>query len=181
MIYLIGGAPRTGKSVLGQQFAINQKIGWVSTDLLLDLLRVKNEKGVKTEWNATPEAVASNAEWFFPYLQRFVWGVSSQTESYVIEGVDFLPMQVAQLATKFQIRSVFLGCSQMTLAQFDQFPGKSIGYTQLPKEMRQQIVHDIPLWSEYIQQETTKFGYPYIDMVGEFPSRLAEAEAILAA
>lgn len=180
MIYLIGGAPRTGKSILGQQFAASQQISWISTDLLMDLLRVKDEQGVKTEWQATPTAIAANAEWFFPYLQRFVWGVSSQTERYVIEGVDFLPSQVAQLATHYQIRSVFLGCSQMNLTRFDQYPGKSRGYARLPQEMRQQMVSDIPLWSQYIQQETIQFGYPYVDMTGEFPSRLAEAEAILA-
>ena len=67
MIYLIGGAPRTGKSILGQRFAAKLKIGWISTDLLMELLRVQGDEGVKTEWNATPEAIASNAEWFFPY------------------------------------------------------------------------------------------------------------------
>jgi adenylate kinase family enzyme len=72
MIYLIGGAPRSGKSLLCQQIASKQKIGWISTDLLVELLRVHNEVGVKTEWNAAPEAIAANAEWFFPYLARFV-------------------------------------------------------------------------------------------------------------
>jgi hypothetical protein len=32
-------------------------VGWISTDLLVDLLRLKNKEGVKTEWNATPEAI----------------------------------------------------------------------------------------------------------------------------
>ena len=35
--------------------------------------------------------------------------------SVVIEGVDLLPAQVAQLSARWQIRSVFLGCSKMTL------------------------------------------------------------------
>src|SRR5688500_4845814 len=98
MIYLVGGAPRAGKSILGQQVAANLKIGWISTDLLMELLRVKNDEGVKTEWNATPEAITANAEWFFPYLKQFVWGASSQAENYLIEGVDFLPAQVKQLS-----------------------------------------------------------------------------------
>ena len=54
MIYLVGGAPRAGKSILGQQVASRLKIGWVSTDLLADLLRVKNEAGIQNEWNAAP-------------------------------------------------------------------------------------------------------------------------------
>ena len=136
---------------------------------------------MKTEWNATPDAIISAAEKFFPYLERFVWGVSSMAESYLIEGVDFLPAQVSQLSKSYQIRAVFVGCSEMTLERFDQFPGRSSGYTFLPEETRRQIVHDVPLWSEFIRQEAECFGYTYIDMTGDFPSRLQEAEAILTA
>jgi hypothetical protein len=117
MIYLIGGAPRAGKSILCQQIATRLKIGWISTDLVMELLRLKNEEGIKREWNAAPEAVTSTAEWFFPYLERFVWGVNSLAEHYVIEGVDFLPAQVAQLATiPFTVTNcAFLLCGKRNL------------------------------------------------------------------
>lgn len=179
MIYLIGGAPRVGKSILCQQVASRLNIGWISTDLLMNLLKVRDDHGMKTEWNAAPDAIISSAEKFFPYLERFVWGVSSMAESYVIEGVDFLPTQVRELSKQFQIRSIFIGCSEMTLERFDQFPGRSVGYSFLPEEMRLQIVHDIPLWSEFIRQEANRFGYPYVDMTGDFPLRLHEAETLL--
>ena len=179
MIYLIGGAPRAGKSILGQQISAKLKVGWVSTDLLMELLRVKSDAGIKTEWNAAPEAITANAEWFLPYLERFIWGVSSLAEGYVIEGVDFLPAQVAQLFTQYPIRPVFLGCSSMTLEAFDQFPGRSRGYGSLPEEMRRQIVQDVPRWSEFIRQECERFDYPYIDMSGDFSGRLQEAGAAL--
>jgi hypothetical protein len=97
----------------------------------------------------------------------------------VIEGVDFLPAQVVQLSATYQIRCVFLGCSQMTLETFDRFPGRSRGYGGLPEEMRRQIVRDVPLWSEFIRQEAERFGYPYLDMLGDFPRRLNAAEAML--
>ena len=181
MIYLVGGAPRAGKSILGQRISTKLQVGWVSTDLLLELLRVKKDEGVKREWNATPEAITANAEWFFLYLERFIWGVSSLAEHYVIEGVDFLPAQVVQLSTQYQIRSVFLGCSRMTLESLDQFPGRSRGYGYLPEAMRRQIAQDVPLWSEFIRQESERFGYPYVDMVSDFPQRLHEAEAVLTA
>jgi 2-phosphoglycerate kinase len=34
MIYLIGGAPRVGKSILSQQLAAKLNIGWILTNLL---------------------------------------------------------------------------------------------------------------------------------------------------
>lgn len=52
MIYLIGGAPRVGKSILYRQFAARLRMGWISTNLLGALLRAGQEAGAKTEWNA---------------------------------------------------------------------------------------------------------------------------------
>ena len=177
MIYLIGGAPRTGKSILGQSISVKEKVSWISTDLLIDLLRLANVNGVKANWNAAPEAITAAAEWFFPYLERFVWGVSSEAESYLIEGVGFLPAHVAQLSAKYPIRALFIGCSHMTLECFDQFPGRSKGYATLPEALRRQIVQDVPRWSDFVRQEAKRFGYSYIDMAGDFASRLSEAEA----
>lgn len=181
MIYFVGGAPRAGKSILGQQTAANLGIGWISTDLLMEVLRVKHVEGTKSEWNAAPEAIVASSEWFFPCLERFVWGVSSLAESYVIEGVGFLPAQIAHLSAHYQIRAVFLGCSAMTLERFDRFPGRSRGYASLPKEIRRRFAQDVPLWSEFVQQEAVRFGYPYVDMSDNFHARLSDAEAALTA
>jgi hypothetical protein len=179
MIYLIGGAARVGKTTLCQQVSSTLNVGWVSTDLLMMLLGMTEVAGIKTGWNATPEALTTNAEWFYPYLERFVWSINLMAEQYVIEGVDFLPSQVSQLSPQYPIRAVFLGCSSMTLEVFDQFPGHSEGYSFLPEEKRRQIVQDIPPWSEFIRQEAERFGYPYVDMVNDFPQRLSEAETTL--
>jgi hypothetical protein len=131
------------------------------------------------KWDAAPGAITANAEWFFPYLGRFIWGVSSFTDHYVIEGVDFLPAQVAQLSTQYPIRAVFLGCSHMTLEDFTRFPGRSKGYVNLSEAQRRQIVEDVPPWSAFIRQEAKRFEYPYVDMVSDFSQRLAEAEMVL--
>ena len=179
MIYLIGGAPRAGKTILAQRLCTTRSVGWVSTDLLMDLLRVANAPGRKLKWDAAPEAIRAQAEWFFPYLERFIWGVSSFADHYVIEGVDFLPAQVAQLSTQYPIRAVFLGCSRMTLEDFTQFPGRSKGYANLPEAHRRQIVEDVPRWSAFIRQEAERLGYPYVDMVGDFSQHQTEAELVL--
>jgi hypothetical protein len=126
--------------------------------------------GIKTEWNATPEALTTNAEWFFPYLERFVWGVRSFSDDFVIEGVDFLPAQVAQLATHYPIRAVFLGCSNLTMEVFEHFPGRSRGYIGLPEAFRRQIVQDVPPWSAFIRQEAERSGTPMSIRGAIFPN-----------
>jgi hypothetical protein len=102
-------------------------------------------------------------------------------ESYLVEGVDFLPEQIVQLSALTPIRSVFLGRSKMTLEAFDRFPGRSRGYAGLPETVRSQFAQDIPLWSEFVRQEAGRFGCPYIDMSDDFQSRLNEAETLLTA
>ena len=179
MIYMIGGAPRSGKSILGQQIAANLRIGWMATDILLDLLRFKGVEGVKTEWNADPGAIAAAAEWFFPSLERLLWGVSSMADHYLIEGVDFLPVQIERLAGKYPLRAVFLGRSRMTLDQFDHFPGRSKGYADLPEARRQEIARDVPRWSEFIREEAERCGCAYVDTSGDFRAALSRAESVL--
>ena len=178
MIYLIGGAPRVGKSILCQQVAARLRCGWISTDLLVPLL-LKHDTSIKQEWDASPEAITAVADWFFPYLDQFVWGVSSMAENYVIEGVGFLPAQIAPLAAKYAVRSVFIGCSTMTFERFDQFPGRSVGYSFLPDATRRQFAADIPRWSAFIQQEAEHYSLPYVDTLDDFSAHLDEAADLL--
>ena len=168
-----------GKSMLAQRLASRLKIGWISTDILYDVLWFKREDAGKNEWNADPGAIAATAEWFFPYLQRFVWGVNSMAEHYVIEGVSFLPAQVAQLASEFPVRTLFLGCSKMSLERLDQYPGHSRGYAALPETQRRRIAFDVPHWSTFIQREAAHSGYRYVDTADAFLDRLQEAETAL--
>ena len=121
MIYLIGGAPRSGKSILGQQVAAKLNCSWISTDILYDMLRAKALDGMISKWDASPESIVQTAAWFYPCLERFVWGVASSAENYVIEGVTILPAQVAQLKKKFAISAIFVSRSSLTLDQFIQF------------------------------------------------------------
>jgi hypothetical protein len=97
---------------------------------------------------------------------------------YVVEGVSFLPAHAAQLATQYEIRAVFLGCAGMTFELFEQF-GSTRGYAVLPVAMRRRIAEDIPLWSAFVRREAERYGFPYVDVSGDFAARLGEAEAVL--
>src|SRR6266508_2267136 len=152
MVYLVGGSPRVGKSILSQQIASTLAISWISTDVLKELLRVHTPNVPGVQWNQ-PATIAATAEWFFPSLERFIWAVTSMTEHYLIEGVGFLPTQVAELSKTYPIRCVFLGCSAMTPERFEQFPGLSPGYIGLAPELREQIVQHVPMHSALVQQE----------------------------
>ncbi len=182
MIYLVGGAPRAGKSILGQRVAQRARIGWVSTDVLRSVLLGAGLKQEEAEaWDASPDAVARAADWFFPHLERFAWGIGSLADSYLIEGVHFLPRHAVALGQRFAVRSVFIGCSELSLQRFQEFPGCSRGYASLPLEFQRQIVEDVPRWSAFIAAEAAAAGCPYVDTGGDFAAGLDRAEALLAA
>ncbi len=153
MIYFVGGAPRSGKSSRGQRVVANLKIGWTSTDLLKDLLRVQDVEGGPAVWEWDPQTIAASAEWFYPFLERYVWGLNPIADHYLIGGVDFLPRQASLLAEKFPLRSVFLGCLEMDFALFDRYPGRSRGYAGLPESTRRHLVGMIPEWSAFMRSE----------------------------
>jgi len=67
------------------------------------------------------------------------------------------------------------------LERFDAFPGRSRGYAALPRELKQQIVHDLPLWSELIAKDAAASGVPYVDTSDDFSARMQEAEHLLTA
>ena len=68
------------------------------------------------------------AEWFFPYLEKFVWGVSTLAEDYLIEGVSFLPTQVVKLLSiNIKFARFFWDAQQMTLENLDQFLAARVG------------------------------------------------------
>src|SRR5438093_683606 len=110
---LIGGAPRVGKTLLAERVAQDLHASWISTDVLSTVIRVGVPDLTRIDWGNV-NTIAAHTERFFPYLERFIWGVTSLRAPYVIEGVDFLPAQAAQLAHRFGVRSVFLGDSEMT-------------------------------------------------------------------
>jgi hypothetical protein len=178
LIYLIGGAPRAGKSTLAQQVSARLGIGWISTDVILEVIKVA-EGEAERDWDASIESINSNSERFYPFFERFIWAVQSQTENYVVEGVDFLPVHVSRIMARWNVSAVFLGRSKMTIDEFDQYPGKSPGYANLPKELRKQIADDIPVWSNLLKTEADRFHFPYIDMSTNFIQSLEEAESVL--
>ncbi|MEZ5558633.1 MAG: hypothetical protein R3E86_08850 [Pseudomonadales bacterium] len=179
MIYFIGGAARTGKSTLCQRFAASKGFGWISTDLISELLREAGTK-MPDAWDARPESISERCEKFFPFLERFVVGANSMTNDYVIEGVDFLPRHLTALEDRVSVNGVFLGRSEMTLETIRKFHGKSPGYSALSEDTCRQIVADVPLWSSWIESEAKELGYSYIDMSGhDFIGQLGQALSIL--
>jgi hypothetical protein len=178
LIHLIGGAPRVGKTLLAERVARVLGASWISTDVLATVIRVGVPDLTHIEWGDVT-GIARHAERFFPYLERFTWGVASLRSPYVIEGVDFLPEQVTDLAKRFAVRSVFLGNSRMTATLLGTHLGRQPWLAGTLPEQLQSMAGHVVDHTKLIERECARFGLVFIDVADDFDRRSREAAAIL--
>ena len=179
MIKLIGGAPRVGKTLLAERVAQDSRASWISTDVLTTVIRVGVPDLTRIDWGNV-DTITAHTERFFPYLERFIWGVTSLRAPYVIEGVDFLPAQAAQLAQRFGVRSVFLGDSEMTAARLQANLGRQPWLAGASPERFQEMADHVVAHTTLVKRECARLGLRFVDMAGDFEQRLREAAALLA-
>jgi hypothetical protein len=178
LIHLIGGAPRVGKTLLAERVARDLGAGWISTDVLTTVIRVGVPDLTHIDWGDT-DGIPAHAERFFPYLERLTWGIASLAAPYVIEGVDFLPAQAAELQTRFAIRSVFLGNTRMTATRLGTHLGRQPWLAGTSPEQLRSMAGHIVDHTALIDRECARLGLAFIDMAGDFDQRSLEAAAVL--
>ena len=178
MIHLIGGAPRVGKTLLAERVARKLGAGWISTDVLRTTIQVGVPDLTHIDWGDV-SGIARHAERFFPYLERFTWGVASLRSPYVIEGVDFLPEQAADLAKRYAVRSVFLGNSMMTATLLGTQLGRQPWLAGTPPEQLRSMAIHVVDHTKLIERECARLGLAFVDLADDFDRRSREAAAIL--
>ncbi len=94
MIYLLGGAPRTGKSLLARRINRQRGISIVSTDLLRGVLMMTDSDLRDAMLGDDP---VLESERFYVHLRQAVACLLLQEPDALIEGVGFLPCHVTRL------------------------------------------------------------------------------------
>jgi hypothetical protein len=178
LIYLIGGAPPVGKTLLAERGARSLGASRISTDVLWVVIEVGVPDVGHIDWGKV-DAIAAHAERFFPYLERFVWSVTSLGAPYIIEGVDFLPAQAARLAQRFTIRAVFLGDSAMTPARLQAHLGRQPWLAETPPDRFRELAGHVVDHTKLVRRECARLGLSFVDMAGDFDRRSQEAAALL--
>lgn len=162
MIYLIGGSIRSGKSSLAQKILKNNKISVISTDVIVGLL----VNFVKPQDPSDPRPYFfKKAENFFPHLKQFIKtnSVIGVTD-FVYEGDIILPEQVAILAKEYEIKSYFLGFSDINLDLLKEHAGNHRWLDELSEEKLNELPKRIIDTSKFIEEECKKYGFKYFDL-----------------
>src|SRR6266568_5086841 len=94
-LYLVGGAPRVGKSLLAQRLLETDGIPWLPTDVLRTVLR-----RVLPELDAIdqdPVDAWRLAEVMYPHVEQAAEVCAEEAERFLIEGFELSPSYPARL------------------------------------------------------------------------------------
>lgn len=110
MIYLIGGAPRCGKSILATRISQTHHISWIATDALRPvileylptqeihrLMPFENNGSEQMTAQESLSAEIQESKTLWPGIQRLIKQLIDMRQEYIIEGVHLLPEHVAEL------------------------------------------------------------------------------------
>lgn len=158
MIYLIGGAPRTGKSTLAKLLVKRDAIPFLSTDVILHMV-----SDTLPELRLT-KPYADIPEKFGPFVANLVKHVQSSHADYAIEGDLLTPKYVSELQKIHDIRSCFLGFSTVTLSGIQEHVGENDWLADLSDADRQSLPGQIMERSRSLQRECEQYGIRYVDM-----------------
>lgn len=190
MIYLIGGAPRVGKSVLAKRVADALRIPCISTDVLCSKttkafsVEEKNARfplppfsGTASENTLTPEARVElqllSAKSLEPEMEALIAEALSQQEPLVIEGVHLLPEYVRSLLTQqtaTSIRTLFIGQTDMNavVEGIQKNTNTDNWMRESDLAVIRQVAAFVAAFSAHIHQEASILDLPYHERTTDF-------------
>jgi predicted kinase len=178
MLYLVGGAPRVGKSTLAQRLLRGDGIPWLPTDTIRTVLR-----RVLPDLDALdqdPLDAALLAAFMYPHVEQAAEVCAEEADTFLIEGFELAPWYRNRLAAHLpgvDVRACFLGHERLTAVDLADYHG--------PKPQHEATMSVVELeaaaaWirvrSRQLRNQCRDAGLFYID-VAEAGFEIAMAEA----
>jgi len=123
-LYLVGGAPRVGKSSLAHRLLEIDRIPFLPTDVLRTMLR-----RVLPELDAIdqdPVDASLLAEFMYPHIEQAAEVCVEEAECFLIEGFELSPRYPARLQAALEqteVRGCFLGHGSFSIEDLSGYRG----------------------------------------------------------
>jgi hypothetical protein len=168
VLYLVGGAPRVGKSCLAQRLLKAEGIAWLPTDVVRTVLR-----RVLPELDAIDQDPVDGlrlAEFMYPHIEQAAEVCAEEAEQFLIEGFELSPSYPGRLRATLrgiEVRACFLGHLTFSADDLASYRGpKPQGEAQASPAQLTAAAVWIRHWSNQLRQDCHKAGLAYVD-VGE--------------
>ncbi len=194
MIYLIGGAPRCGKTILSERLSVEKHLPWISTDTLrASLLAYIPDSEIETKFpdqnrrleTNTPEELLESelveSETLWPGICAMIKHFVDCQQEYVIEGVHLMPKLIQQLQTTpywSQIKLIYLVKSDLREIEEGLVQNKAkhdwLKDILEEKELLEKAARMVQMKSVYIADQARSCGYAVIDTGIDFEQKIAK-------
>ncbi len=201
MIYIIGGAPRVGKSIIAKRIAESNQTSFISTDDVCDkaIESLSDEErkikfplpgfsGTASENTLTPEERVQlsiiSAKSLEPDIHRIILEALTKDESLVIEGVHFLPEYVRELITNYgtdKVKALFMGLRDIEAAIDGIMKNTSPDnwMRESNPDVIRQVAGFISALSNYTQEEAEQNNLRYEERTENFEEDMQRFSKIL--
>jgi hypothetical protein len=180
-LYLVGGAPRVGKSSLAQRLLEIDGIPFLPTDVLRTVLR-----RVLPELDAIdqdPVDASLLAEFMYSHIEQAAEVCLEEAECFVIEGFELSPSYLARLRAALgqaEVRGCFLGHGSFSVEDLAGYRGPKPQHRGAAREELREAAAWTRRRSRQLRGECRRAGVPYVD-VGElgFEAAMRQARRLL--
>jgi hypothetical protein len=173
LVFMIGGCPRVGKSTLAQLLVEKNHIPYGSLDVIVHMFKSQFPDLLTSNPNMIPER-------FYPYLEQLVRNSLYTMPYYTFEGVSFDPIHTHQLSKNYNVRSCFLGASEITFEQITSSTSHNNWTTTKTQDHLRTLPEEYKVRSNFLEEECNTYKIPYFDMSkGNYKSKLQQAHRAL--
>lgn len=182
MLYLIGGAPRAGKSMLAQRMLEQQKVAYFPTDLLtMGLTKAMPHLGLEPN-----DSTSTRGPIMWPILRAMAVTVLKNGEDYTIEGDVLMPAHVMELRERFgaAVRACFLGYATVdSVAKLHHIRRHGAGKQDWTNDCDDahllRIIEEFKILSAHLRIECGACGLAYFDGSGDLFAAIDQAAVYL--
>ncbi|MEA1977477.1 MAG: hypothetical protein U9N80_06215 [Chloroflexota bacterium] len=170
MLYVIGGAPRVGKTIIAQEFLERANVPFLS----LDLLKMALVKGMPHMGIDPMDPSAEVAGQMWPVVRGLSTTILENLREYLIEGDAILPSHSQELADEFpgKVRTCFLGFENANpserLSTIRHHPGPEDWLSKFGDHEVLAMIDEMIEYSRQVREDAQARGIPYFEDLGDF-------------
>ena len=182
MLYLIGGAPRSGKTTLARRMLAEHGVPYFSIDTLIaSLASAQPELGMRVS-----DPALKRMEIVWPTIRKVANDVLESGDDLLLEGDVLLPKHLIEFghSNHAGIKACFIGYADVDpvkkLRAIREHVAAGIDWTEELDDARLlNLIGELRAFSEYLRRECCHYKIPYFDGSVCFASAIREAKTHL--
>jgi hypothetical protein len=170
MFYIIGGAPRSGKSLTSKRLLVEKQSAYFSMDALVSMFQADPSLGIQFD---LPFVEKAERLWKFGgYLADYLYQLE---KNYVIEGDSLIPSRIYQFIQNrdsSKIKVCFVGFTELSVDEklkiIREHDSADDWTAEHSDEELVVTIQEMIEYSNYLKNECEKYGFKFFDVSKDF-------------